>query len=375
MKISAISTFEGLSGIESSWKRIFRESGSANIFLSWEWSSLWLKHFVSDGGIFVLKVEDDGDVVGIAPMIVVRGQVCFIGGGLADYTDFLILRDQRKVIAAILDFIFTKTDWVMISFPRIPESSPNLLPLRELLSGIAYPSRVRAVGVSPCVRITGTWDDYYKGTSKGLRQDIRTAHNKFRSMGETTYEDYNENNSEELLNCFFEMHRKRQAGKIGESLYETQVNMDFFSELASAFHATGWSDFSVLKIDGRIISAVFAFKYHRIFFYWIPVFAPEFLKYSPGKVHIQILLKKCFEEGFREFDFMRGDESYKYKWADGSASSYEVKIYRSRSRYRLDSMKDRARGSLRNMYNRNPLFRKILIRFSKMTLLSHLRQS
>lgn len=365
MKITAISTFKDLSGFESSWKKVFRDSGSSNIFISWEWSSLWLKHFAEDGSIFVLKAEEGGDVVGIAPMILVSGQVCFIGGALADYTDFMILRDQKEVIAGMLDFIFTKTEWRIISFLRIPESSPNLIPLRELLSGTAYLSRVKAAGVSPFIRISGSWDDYYKGKSKGLRQDIRTAYNKFSSIGEMKYDDYNKDNAEEILNAFFEMHRKRQEGKLGVSLYEKQENRAFFTELAPVFHAAGYSDLSALRINGRIISAVFALKYKKNFFYWIPVFDPEFLKYSPGKVHIQMLLKKCFEEGYREFDFMRGDEPYKYKWADGSVSSYEVKIYKSKSRCRLDAIKDWAVNHIRYLYNKNALFRKVLINISK----------
>lgn len=373
MKISAISTFEGLSKLESSWKRMFRESGSANIFLSWEWSSLWLKHFCRDHGLLILRIEDNEEVVGIAPLMVRRGGisssykpiVSFIGGDLADYSDFLILRDNREVVRTILDFLVKNINWGIMVFDRISQSSPNLPHIKESLSELGYPSQVNVRSVSPCIRIENDWDNYYKKISKGLRQDIRTAHNKLKLVGEIEYEGYDENASKTLLNAFFEMHKKRQADKVGKSIFEQGKNRIFFNELASVFNGLGWMDLSALKIDGRIISAVFAFKYREVFFYWIPVFDPEFLKYSPAKVHVQMLLKKCFDQGFEEFDLMRGDESYKFKWANGSLSNYEITIYRTSMLHKLGLIKNMARSRIKDLYNNSSLFRKILIRASK----------
>lgn len=374
MDIRVINTFKDLLKLESSWKNIFNKIDSTNIFTSWEWSSLWIKHFCKDNDLLILVIEENEVVVGVAPLMVVRGNifsfykpiVCFIGGALADYSDFLVLQDNRKVVRIILDFLVKEIKWGMIVFDRIPQSSPNLMYLKEFLPELSYSSQVNVRSVSPCIRIENGWEGYYKKISKGLKQDIRTANNKLKLVGELTYEVYDERASKMLLDAFFQMHKKRQSSKVGKSIYECESNRKFFNELASVFNDLGWMDFSILKAGGRVISSVFAFKYKKVFFYWIPVFDPEFLKYSPAKVHIQMLIKKCFDMDFKEFDLMRGDEDYKFKWADSSLSNYEIKIYSIGILCELDLIKNMVRRLIKDMYKNSPFFRKILIMVSKL---------
>jgi len=40
----------------------------------------------------------------------------------------------------------------------------------------------------------------------------------------------------------------------------------------------------------------------------------DFMEYSPGWVRLSKLLKWANDEAYEEFDFMRGDENYKYRF-------------------------------------------------------------
>ncbi|MBI4843155.1 MAG: GNAT family N-acetyltransferase [Nitrospirae bacterium] len=369
MEIRAVSTLKGLSELEEHWKKIFRESGSSNVFLSWEWSFLWAKHFVRDGGLMILTAEENGSIIGIAPLMrscrVNRMSHSFLGGELADYADFLIIGSRKDALRAFLDFIFANKDWGVISLKRIPQSSPNLPLIREIIAEADYPSSLEAVSESPGVKIDETWEAYYKGRSKGLRQDIRTAHNKFNLLGGAALEVFGRAGSDEFLQAFFEMHRERQSEKLGESIFDKQEYRDFFTELAAVFHDAGLLDFSVLKVRGKIISAVFAIKCNGVFFYWVPAFDSGYIKYSPGKVHLEMLLEKCFDSGYKEFDLMRGGEDYKYKWANESSGNYELRIYRGKLSFFLGAARESARNRLKIIYNKNSFIRRLLIAASK----------
>lgn len=373
MNVNIISIYNELLELEKDWEYIFEKSGTNNIFTSWEWCSLWWKHYGKNQKLLVLVIKDGAEIIGIAPLMVSKGNystlwrpvVSFWGGELADYMDFLILRDNKEVISVIINFFMKHDDWGMIDFKRIPESSPNLIPIRECAAGLKYPYNFRVSCVSPIVKIKKDWDDYYKSISKGLRQDIRTGYNKFKLTGDIEFETYNIPSPKALLDDLFELHRKRQDYKLGQSLFELQDNLGFFYDLAFAFSRIGWADISVLKTTNRIVSAVFALKYKGIFYYWIPVFAPEFIKYSPGKIHIHALLKNCFEQNYEIFDFMRGDEEYKFKWANHISNNYEFKIYSNGLYRKLDALRSLLRKYIKIFYYKYPVVKRVLIKISK----------
>lgn len=373
MNISVISTHKEFLELEEDWKNIFDQSGTKNIFVSWEWCSLWWKHYGRNQELLILAVKDEDEIIGIAPLMVSKGdpltlwkpKVNFLGGNLADYIDFLILRNNKEVIKTIIYYLINLADWGVIDFKRIPEYSPNLIPIKECIFSLYYRSVIKISSISPVVKIQGSWDDYYRSLNKGLRQDIRTAYNKFKLLGEVSYEDYTENPGKALLDVFFGMHKKRQTCKLGQSPFEAQTTRDFFYDLAAIFTKLRWADISALKINERIFSVVFALRYKEIFYYWIPVFDPESSKYSPGKIHIHALLKRAFDQQFKEFDLMRGDEAYKYKWSNKTFNSYELKIFKNNLCCKLDLLRSASKNYLKELYNKYPLFKKMLVKISK----------
>lgn len=377
MKISIASTYNDLLELKDEWENIFKKSGTGNIFASWEWCSLWWKHFGKQHELIVLIVKDGNETIGIAPMMISKGDcpafsetvISFIGGDITDYMDFVICRDNKEAIKAILNFLVTFNKWGKVDLKRIPDSSSNLTLLKECISGLRQPSMFRESSINPFVEIDGTWDDYYKSMSKGMRQDIRTTLNKLKLVGEVNFVTYDADTYKEALDALFELHRMRQDYKLGQSLFDTQHSRDFFYDLAPAFIKSGWVDITALTINNRVISIAFALKYAGVFYYWIPAFDTEFIKYSLSKVHIQNLLKSCFEQNCREFDFMRGDEEYKFKWTNAVHKSYDVRIYRNNLYFNMDTLRAASRNYLKELYSKHPFVRKLMVKVSKSRLL------
>ena len=53
---------------------------------------------------------------------------------------------------------------------------------------------------------------------------------------------------------------------------------------------------------------------------------PRFLNLSPGWVLLGHLLKRANEQGRSAFDFMRGDEAYKYQFGAINKNVVQLKI-------------------------------------------------
>jgi CelD/BcsL family acetyltransferase involved in cellulose biosynthesis len=85
--------------------------------------------------------------------------------------------------------------------------------------------------------------------------------------------------------------------------------------VAKAFLKRGWLDLAFLCLDGQPIAFHFGFRYRRRYYYYIPAFDPSCAAYAPSTQLLVRLMRKACEEGFEVFDFLIGNEPYKYDWA------------------------------------------------------------
>ena len=372
--MNVVSTYEEFSELENDWRYVFEESGTDNIFLSWEWCELWWRHYGKEERPMVLVVEDDKEIIAIAPLVKARGSyltrwkpiIRFIADDiLADYMDFLVLRKNDEVVRTIIDFIVKQDDWGRIDLQRIPEASPNMTAIKEYLDEPKRHAIIRIVCISPIVKLEGAWEDYYKSLSKGFKRGISNFSNKLERVGKVSFEVCDENFSDFSFEGLYEIHKKRQDYKVGKSIFESRPDRDFYSDLAMVFGRRGWLALSVLKVNNRIISYIYGLKYRGTIYCWIQAIDTEYFRYSPGKLHIKNLLAKSFEHNYKEFDFMIGDEPYKFHWAKDKKKNYEIRIYRNLRFKKSDQLRVKIKGVLVAIKNRYGLLGRLWIKASK----------
>ncbi len=51
------------------------------------------------------------------------------------------------------------------------------------------------------------------------------------------------------------------------------------------------------------------------FGWWVPAYDPDHSKHSPGRLLLEDLMKASYERGDVEFDFLIGEEPYKFQFA------------------------------------------------------------
>ena len=89
-----------------------------------------------------------------------------------------------------------------------------------------------------------------------------------------------------------------------------------------AFEA-GILQLSFLTINREKASGYFCFDDGETIYVYNSGFDPKFSMYSPGWVHLSRLIRHSIESGRKTFDFMRGDEEYKYRF--GGKNSYVMR--------------------------------------------------
>jgi GNAT acetyltransferase-like protein len=87
-----------------------------------------------------------------------------------------------------------------------------------------------------------------------------------------------------------------------------------FRRMFELFGADGPLRLSFLTVDGRRIAASVFFETDDAILYYNAGLSPEARSLSPGVVMVERLVQRALETGKRRFDFLRGNEPYKYEW-------------------------------------------------------------
>jgi CelD/BcsL family acetyltransferase involved in cellulose biosynthesis len=97
---------------------------------------------------------------------------------------------------------------------------------------------------------------------------------------------------------------------------------------AQAAYKEGWLQLSFLTVDGQKAAAYLNFDYHDRIWVYNSGIDWKFMGYSPGWVLLGYLLQWANENKRKEFDFMRGEEDYKYRFGGVDKLVMRVKVAR-----------------------------------------------
>src|SRR5713226_4859505 len=104
MHVTLFRDMEGVATLRDKWQPLLNQSRPNHVFMTWEWLFTWWKHFGRGQELFVLAVEDKGEVIGILPlMLSVHNDeyarkiryLRFIGDQMGDWMDIPAIRKEE----------------------------------------------------------------------------------------------------------------------------------------------------------------------------------------------------------------------------------------------------------------------------------------
>ena len=106
----------------------------------------------------------------------------------------------------------------------------------------------------------------------------------------------------------------------------TPVMKVFFEKLCVELSKENWTRLYFMEIDNKKVSACIAFDYNNIRYLYNSGFDPDYQHLSCGLLLNATSLKDSIEHNFECFDFLRGDESYKYHLGAQDTTIYTIKL-------------------------------------------------
>ena len=327
--------------LRAEWDELLARSVVDTLFLRPAWAEAWWQVFGPEGGLRLLTVRaDDGRLLGLAPLFLASVEAdgaqpapalsferpvprpntaphatLFLVGGteVSDYLDFIVDREQAgPVYRALCEAIGAIEGWEWLDLHCLPEESltPALLGDRARAAGWSV-TLVRE-DVCPTIALPSTWDEYLHLLSKKDRHELRRKMRRAEEAGQVQHFVVNDAATlDECLDRFMALHEASTPDK-SDFMRDPRMR-DFFRRVGHLAFDQGWLDLSFLAFDGALAAAMFCFRYRDAVMVYNSGFDPQaWSSFSPGVVLLGRCIRQAIAEGRRKFDFMQGNERYKY---------------------------------------------------------------
>ncbi len=322
------------------WNDLLSGSITDTPFLRYEYQYAWWEH--RGGGewnnsqLVLVSARDDEKLIGIAPLFISEydGQSALLLIGSIEISDYLDLiartDDHARFLTGLLDFLASSLpdSWSGLDWYNLPDSSPTLAALKAESAQRGWSHLEEMYRPTPRIALNGDFDEYLGRVEKKQRHEIRRKMRRAEESGRGVrwyISDMNASRVETEIDAFLSLmeHDQGKAGFLHDSM------RDQMRAIIRAAHENGWLWLAFLEADGQRIAANLNFDYNNKLWGYNAGVNRDFMDLSPGWVLLGNVLQWACENNRAEFDFMRGDEDYKYRF--GAVNQYVMRVKLTRS--------------------------------------------
>lgn len=327
MQFTVIKTEEEWESIAQEWNMLLAYSACHIPFLRNEYLVNWWQ--TRGGGewdaessqLTIITASRDGELIGIAPLFsgINRDNeavLMFIGSfEVSDYLDVIARPDDLKeFIQGLLVFISTDPETRGKKLDLYNFSDCSLTPgiLIETARRSGWVINEEPLQPCPVIKLPGDWDSYLAGLDKKQRHEIRRKMRRADEAGGGTKFYFVEDAGalKREAQDFIAM----MANDPEKLAFLTPLMRQYLLNLAKVALTHGWLNLSFLTINGVKAAGYFSFLFEDRLWIYNSAWNGDYADYSPGWVLLGHLIQWAIAQGVQEVDFMRGDESYKYKF-------------------------------------------------------------
>lgn len=359
MKLRIVESKEGFHALKDAWNGLAERMDGGEAFFRWEWCEARMKHALpADEELFlVVAEEEDGRTAGIAPLAIGRagpwrGRVLrTLTGDHADYGAFLLGPEwnHHSLLGKMFGLLVEhRHRWDVMHLLNFSSRNPQTHLIPEVMGD--------GLRCAFTERMPTPWLPAADHPAKAVRSRLKTVERRERALRREHAVEVVIGGPfrEELWQRLVALHLEKWP----ESVFRDPSHGNFLREVIAALEPAGRTEISWMTIDGELAALHFGFRMPHKAGYYIPATDARFQQHAPGAILLSHLLAHHAGAG-REFDFLRGNEDYKFHWTDRVAVNHHLLIHHGGGRSRALAAFLRAKDRLRGMDGLRKLVRRL----------------
>jgi len=326
MNFNVIRDLKEFASLSEEWNRLLEESASHVPFLRHEYLFTWWRTLGGgewkNGELYLVTGRrEGGQLCGVAPLFFTEnqhGEAALMLLGSVEISDYLDIIAHPQELPAFLSELLAHLEsvkdpgWKVLDFYNLLESSPTLPALKAAAEKRGWIYSEEKLKHCPYIPLPGDWETYLAGIDKKQRHEIRR---KMRRIEESDVPvRWYILDKPEHLEAEIDDFLKLMAQDDEKQDFLTEVMRSQMRAMVNAAFEAGWLQLAFLEINGEKAAGYLNFDYDNHIWVYNSGMDSRFSPYSPGWVLLGYLLKWANDHGRQAFDFMRGDEEYKYRF-------------------------------------------------------------
>lgn len=339
LRIEKSTDKNSLSEIREDWTNLFNQTNSAP-FLAWEWIFNWYEKLGSTREIYLLKIYQNNELIGILPLClqtkknlgIKLNQLGFLGDeiGGADYLD-LIAKDELKteIWAEVFEFLNEQKDFDAINLENLAQTSASVSIIETLCKDDRNLTLTSTeLTVCPQINLDKGWESVLQQSSR--RSNFERRLKKLEKMDGFEFRSITgENEIFEAFERFAFLHEKRWENDGGSEATGLPQLMEFHRSTVKSLAGQKLVRFDEIWVEGECRASVYGLDNGETFYYYNAGYDLDWANKSVGLVLIGLSIKAATERGNKLYDFLRGEETYKFDWSNTQENLVTLKLNRA----------------------------------------------
>lgn len=332
----------------SEWNRLAGEVP----FRQAQWCATWWQHYQNNHRqSWVLTVRNDaGELVGLVPWFIehspLRGRVVqFLGAGevCSDYLGIVARDEQQSAVAeAVAAWLAHDAAgrWDLLHLDGVAADDVGMQTLTAQLEQRGHTVDRRTLYHTWVLDLPTDWDAYVRSLSRSRRERVRQWVRNYFDCGRAVPRLIETSaDLEHYWPIFCALHQDRRQSLGEEGCFASSEFTSFHHDIMQQLLAQGALRLHFVEYDGAPITVEYSITSGDTVYFYQSGFDPDYAEHSPGRLNLISSIRLAIEQGYRKFDFLRGDEPYKKSWRAAPRPLTELRIVgntpSARLRYQL----------------------------------------
>ena len=333
MRVDVIEGFDALRRVRGDWDAAYAADPEASLFMSWRWIADWLATRPTVWLVLAARPAPDAPYVAFLPLRMrvrfdkARGfsnELYLAGSGYADHAGVVAHPDfEVEAISAFTDTLRRQLNWARLTLDNLWMSDRRR---RLFLSAfderrfvhkdIEYIDKVARTdhSICPSIALPADWDAYLDTLSANNRQKIRRWLRKVEASEDYAVTLADSETYARDIDMLMGLWKSKWAGRKGSRTDDlVQCNRDMLIRAAQ----NGTLFLPVFRHAGRPVAAlaILADPVKKAMLFVITGRDETYDEAPAGYLLHAYSIRHAIAQGFATYDFLRGDEPYKYLFA------------------------------------------------------------